>query len=328
MQLHEINIPILSFDFLLITVLFHGMNSSSQQGGHIFYNLTTTNGLSSNRITSVIQDKQGFYWIGTLDGLNRFDGTTCKVFQNIQQDSTSLSHNHCITMLEDDNNDIWIATMMGVNRYRKDGKFDRFFLIIPENFERANWILGMIKDNSGNIWITSCGLWQYNIHTKKWRQWLHDPNDINSIPAGSITSPVYDKANNCIWMSGTTGYILFDIASGKFYHKKNNLRNISLLNYDGYGLPIILDKEKIWFFKNTEKRIFQYSIVNNKIDQAPFTIPRGVFSLNMDNKNRIWLNFWYGASYIYDPADHSIDSVFLDTYHAKSALSNNAKIFI
>ncbi len=311
---------------LLVIVFFHGMNSSSQQGGHIFYNLTTANGLSSNRTTSVIQDKQGFYWIGTLDGLNRFDGTNCKIFQNIQQDSTSLSHNHCISVLEDDNNDIWVATLMGLNRYRNDGRFDRFFLNNPhENFERANWILGMIKDNSGNIWVTSCGLWQYNIHTKKWRQWLHDPNNINSIPAGSISSPVYDSSNNFIWMSGSNGYVLFEINSGKFYHKKNNPRNIALLNYDGYGLPIILDKKRIWFFINTEMKIFQYSIIKNKIEHAPFLIPRGIYSLNQDNKSRIWVNFWYGPSYIYDPFDHSIDSVFLDAYHAKSAVSNNAK---
>jgi ligand-binding sensor domain-containing protein len=232
---------ILTGSFFRATILL------SQQGGNIFYNLTTANGLSSNRTTSVIQDKHGYYWIGTLDGLNRFDGTSCRVFQNVQNDSTSLSHNNCIGLLEDDAGNIWVATLMGVNRYKNNGKFERFFFHNPrENFERANWIGGMIKDSSGNIWITSCGLWQYNIHTREWRQWLHGPKDANSIPAGSISSPFYDQKRNCIWMSGSNGLIMFDISAGKFYHKKNNPQHSWLLDKTAYNSPIILDNNHIW----------------------------------------------------------------------------------
>ena len=299
----------------------------AQQGGNIFYNLTTANGLSSNRTTSVIQDRQGFYWIGTLDGLNRLDGTSCKIFQHVEQDSTSLSDNNCISLLEDDNGDVWIATLMGLNHYRKDGKFDRFFFNNPrENFERANWIWGLTKDSSGNIWVTSCGLWQYNIYTKKWKEWLPDPEDPASIPRGVFSSPVYDKKTNCLWMSGTAGYVQFDIKTGKFYHKKNNPRGILLFNKESYNAPIVMDDNcDIWFFAHSEAKVFRYNVAYNSVEAHPINLWRGIFHMNRDNRNRLWIHFWHGPSYIYDPANRSVDSVFLNNYHSQSPISNHAR---
>ena len=320
--------------FIIITsFFFNSVLLYSQQGGGIFYHLTTANGLSSNRTTSVMQDRYGFYWIATLDGLNRFDGTSCKIFQHIEEDSASLSHNNCISFLEDDKGDIWIATLMGLNRYRNnEGKFDHFFLHNPrENFERVNWIRGMTKDDAGNIWITSCGVWQYNIYTGKWKKWLHDPDDSTSLPDGIIAYPVYDKKTNGIWMSGFTSFIFLDLATAKIYHRKHNPKHLSLLNDNSYGSPVVLDKDNnIWFFRYEQpESFFRYSTVNNTIQSVPLRRWRGIFNMNMDDKNRIWIHFWHGPSYIFDPSDRSLDSVFLDHYHSQSAISNNANnIFI
>ncbi len=300
---------------------------NAQQGGNIFYNLTTANGLSSNRTTTVIQDRQGFYWIGTLDGLNRLDGTSCKVFQHVEQDSTSLSDNNCISLLEDDNGDIWIATLMGLNHYRKDGKFDRFFFNNPrENFEKTNWIWGMTKDSSGNIWVTTRGLWQYNIYTKRWKEWLHSTEDDASIPGGIVNNPVYDKKRNCLWMSGSDGFIQFDIRTEKFYHKKNNPRGIILLDEENYGSPIVIDDNSdIWFYSSSEAKVCKYNVVQNSLENNHIKLWRGIFSMNKDNRNRLWIHFWYGPSYIYDPANNTIDSVFLNGYHSQSPISNHAR---
>src|SRR5262245_47357364 len=109
--------------FIASLILFFS-SSTAQQNGGIFYQLTTRNGLSSNYAVSVLQDKEGFYWITTNDGLNRFNGTVCKTFWNIKGDSTSLSHNHCKWLVEDDQNYIWVGTLQGLSRYdKKSNKF-------------------------------------------------------------------------------------------------------------------------------------------------------------------------------------------------------------
>src|SRR5687767_8670702 len=113
--------------FFFIFLLHICFIADSQKNGSVFYHLTTKNGLSCNRSNAVLQDSKGFYWIATDDGLNRFDGSSCKIFRNVKNDSTSLTVNYCNNILEDDLGNIWVGTNMGMNRYiYAQDKFERF----------------------------------------------------------------------------------------------------------------------------------------------------------------------------------------------------------
>ncbi len=142
-----------AFYYLWWFFLLIHQESLGQHNAGVFFQLTTKNGLSSNRTTTVIQDRKGYYWIGTEDGLNRFDGTSCKVFRTIKDDSNSLSNNYCMYLLEDDLGNIWVGTQEGVSiYYPKEGRFKRVYFhrsAIPS--ERVNSIKGMAKDDQGNI---------------------------------------------------------------------------------------------------------------------------------------------------------------------------------
>jgi ligand-binding sensor domain-containing protein len=95
----------------------------SQSSHQIFEHLTTDHGLSSNKVEAVLQDQEGFYWIATQNGLNRFDGTTFKLYRHHSEDSTSLTHNYCTGMVESQNGDTWVATHKGVSRFRKEKEY-------------------------------------------------------------------------------------------------------------------------------------------------------------------------------------------------------------
>ena len=83
-----------------------------------FRNLNTGNGLSQNKINCIIQDKRGFTWIGTDDGLNRYDGNRFQVFRHDPSNSATLSGNMITDLLEDKNEILWIATADGgLTRY-------------------------------------------------------------------------------------------------------------------------------------------------------------------------------------------------------------------
>jgi ligand-binding sensor domain-containing protein len=85
-------------------------------------------GLSNSRVTCVLQDSDGFLWVGTEDGLNRFDGYEFKVYRNDPADSTSLMKNSIIQIYEDDHGVLWISTANGgLHRYNSDlDNFTRF----------------------------------------------------------------------------------------------------------------------------------------------------------------------------------------------------------
>ena len=74
-------------------------------------------GLSNNTVTSIFQDHHGFMWIGTYDGLNKYDGYSFRVFRNIIGDNRSLRDNHIYTMDGDASQNIWIGGLKGISIY-------------------------------------------------------------------------------------------------------------------------------------------------------------------------------------------------------------------
>src|ERR1700758_736459 len=83
-----------------------------------FTHLTANDGLSQGYVTAILQDRRGFMWFATRDGLNRYDGNTFVVYKNNPNDPTSLSSNFIQALMEDDHGDLWIATLTGgINRF-------------------------------------------------------------------------------------------------------------------------------------------------------------------------------------------------------------------
>ncbi len=83
----------------------------------IFHKLTNKDGLSQGTINAIAQDKMGFIWIGTNDGLNRYDGYDVKTFRNTPGHTSSISSNEINSILCDENGKIWIGTSQGLNYF-------------------------------------------------------------------------------------------------------------------------------------------------------------------------------------------------------------------
>src|SRR6516225_10136660 len=82
-----------------------------------FSHLTEKEGLSNNTVSYLLQDNEGFIWVGTLDGLNRFDGYKVHSFYHIPGNDHSLVSNAIYELFCDKQNHIWISTEEGLSRY-------------------------------------------------------------------------------------------------------------------------------------------------------------------------------------------------------------------
>ena len=130
--------PIMNRVILLITIvqlLFISEIFSQQQIS--FNHLTVEDGLSQSSVTCIFQDKKGFMWFGTQDGLNRFDGYNFKVFKNDPTDSTSLSENFIFSIYEDSSGQLYVETRDG-NRHLFIAALECFRLVSKENINLAN----------------------------------------------------------------------------------------------------------------------------------------------------------------------------------------------
>ena len=128
-----------------------------------FRNYQVNNGISSNTITSIAQDKKGFMWFGTRNGLNRFDGNTFSIFRNNIADSLSLGSNSVLSLYEDDKEQLWVGTYKGIYLYDPlHESFRPFRKMAPGEIR---YIKG---DHLHNIWIVAdFTLYKYNQPTGK-----------------------------------------------------------------------------------------------------------------------------------------------------------------
>ncbi len=112
---------------LLIWLFIHPANGAAQAPQLSFSHILNEQGLSNSTIEAIYQDKEGFIWFGTRDGLNRYDGQEITSFKNDPADSTSLSDSYIRAIYEDRENNLWVATINGLNRLdRERNGFSRY----------------------------------------------------------------------------------------------------------------------------------------------------------------------------------------------------------
>jgi signal transduction histidine kinase/sugar lactone lactonase YvrE len=113
-------------------------------------------GLSQNTVNCVLRDREGYYWFGTQDGLNRYDGYSVKVFRNDREDSNSVSDNFILQIVEDKWGNLWIGTRNGLNHYDKKLKrFTRVWMSEKENDDFHSSTRYLTVTNKGDILFSS-----------------------------------------------------------------------------------------------------------------------------------------------------------------------------
>lgn len=212
-----------------------------------FDQLTINEGLSHNTVFCLLQDRHGYIWMGTQNGLNQFNGYEFKVYRSDHPESDNEGFvGRVITALfEDSQGNIWVGTRKkGINFKAKST--DRFVNLChkPEFASlKGIEITSFFEDRSGKIWISSLGggVLRYDPETGDYFQFTTENSDLSL----DVTFDVAEDKNGTIWVSTVgEGINYMPADSEKFF-----LSNVDIPgdpNMDGYRKVLLLEDDQLW----------------------------------------------------------------------------------
>ena len=203
----------------------------------IFERVTSRDGLSQNNVYSITQDHKGFIWIGTEDGLNRYDGYQFTVYKNKTSDTLSLSDNFVNICYVTSSGDLWLGTEFGgLNRFNSSNDDFSVWKRNPTDANSicSNFIDAISEDRQGNLWIASPdnGFDYFDVNSETfihYKQMLPDGYEINR----QGISALYSDDTGRLWVGGTEKLHLFRIN----YRDNSNPVLVPLNLFNGTVVP-------------------------------------------------------------------------------------------
>jgi ligand-binding sensor domain-containing protein len=198
-----------------------------------FNNISINDGLSQSSPNCIFQDSRGLMWIGTDDGLNKYDGYSFIVYKPEQDNRYSISNSRVLSIAEDASGNLWIGTNGGgINRY--DRKSDRFYAFIPGTKAAAS-VAGLIVSSilalpNGEVWIgTENGLSIFNAETGEFVNPSEQYPSLHAIASTKINTLI-QKKDTVVYAGTENGLIRFDLQNKSLRHYLPNTA-------DNYAIP-------------------------------------------------------------------------------------------
>ena len=263
--------------------------------GQKFEIYDVSDGLSSDYSNTIIQDRKGFIWIGTNNGLNRYNGYETTVFVSNEEDSSSISSNWITALLEDADGNLWVGTDGGgLNFYDKEKNVFENYVFDSENPNsiNSNVILSLELDKQQRLWIgTNKGLNLYKTENGSFESWNNYKKCDQCYHA--IKSIVSDKKGN-LWIGDEIyGLYYFNVEKQVFsqpYTFKNDRLNTKL----SYVNDLLYTDDKLWIA--TADGPFILDFASRKIDklvvdqeEKSSILDDFIISINKDKEQNIWI---------------------------------------
>jgi ligand-binding sensor domain-containing protein/signal transduction histidine kinase len=211
-----------------------------------FEHLSIEDGLPQNSANSILQDSQGFLWIGTLGGLARYDGYSFKVFKHDNDEPLSLSSNSIRAMFEDSQGILWLGTDGGgLNRFNPETEQFRHFRFDASNPNSLSndRVFAITEDQQGMLWLGTLGggLNRFDPKTEQFSHYRFDARDPNSLSNDRVFAITKDQ-QGALWVGTSGGLNRFNAKTEQFSRYRFNASDPTGLSVDNI-LAIFEDRE-------------------------------------------------------------------------------------
>lgn len=342
---------------LLVSILTQFILASQR---YHFSNLSVKDGLSQLHVTCIYQDKLGYMWFGTRNGLNKFNGNSFEIFWNHADDEQSISSNTIACIIEDAEGNLWIGTENGLNKLDKKRKGFKRYYLANEADSVNNKILSLHIDADGVLWVgTLSGLFIYEPESDSLKSvYIRELAD-NSVSA------ILEKDNHLYLASSKNGLLIYDRQKKRIVRSyQTNSKTLPVIS--NYIKDIYIDKkDNIWLgtykdgvcvIKHDLSEVVQYNTSNGLSNNSIRCIkesPSGemwvgtfdglniinpvtsritsyksgalshhsVYSILFDRMQTIWIGTYAGGADYYNPYGH-----LFDFYNPGAVLNDNIGI--
>lgn len=271
--------------------------------------------VSDNRFHAICEDMSGFIWIGTENGLNRYDGYNFYKFYHNDNDSLSLLSNYVRSLYTDKDGTLWIGTNRGV-QYLKPS--ERSFYTVPFPGSRNPYIRKISQFSDGRIWIVAQGGGVYWIDPEKPDK-LNSVVSVNTSPsAGGVFRTVVEDKEGTVWVGTSSGVLLYDPKTDNVTEFRRDMidNDITGINCDNNGIVYITTNNHLYVWNPSRHRLDRvtppegiWEITHSFLDNEGLKISlrgKGLLALTDERKlEHVELN----------PTDRSLEKLDVSAYY-------------
>ena len=253
-----------------------------------FNNISIEDGLSQATVETMMQDSKGYIWLGTNDGLDRYNGYTFKKYSYEKGQENSLVNSYILDIKEDSEGNIWVATAAGISKIYNDGEKVQNYTSDSESGNLSNDnTTTMLISNSNKIYVgTAEGINLYDKKTDKFN--LIYPE----LKEEYVNSLAEDKYGN-IWAGTENGLYKINVVTNAIerFESTDDVNTIS----ENYIYKVYYDGDKHIWVGTYDNGFCKLNIENNKVTRYLLTREdgtiRGAFVKNFlkDSKGNIWI---------------------------------------
>ncbi len=287
---------------LILIICISIYAATSGQAQHIvpiFKHIGYNEGLSNSTIEAILQDSRGFIWIGTRDGLNKYDGSQMVTYRNNPLDTNSLTDNYIKFLYEDSSNILWIGTLNGLCQF--DPFHNKFINIKKSNTKAKTFhdnITGILEDHQKNIWISSDGggIQMYNRASRQ----FHDVKLAlaTGVKGSAQVHCLFKDQQEKIWAGSNDGLNLYDPSKKCFIQVKGLAKGIvSIQQSEDEKLWLGTERQGIQVYHPITKTIKAYLHSDLKSNSLGSNM---VLRVLIDRQQRIWIGTINGGLNLYD----------------------------
>jgi signal transduction histidine kinase/ligand-binding sensor domain-containing protein/DNA-binding response OmpR family regulator len=307
---------------LSLFVMLFSNNLFSGGESYIFKQIAPSNELAQAWVTAISQDFLGFIWIGTSDGLYRYDGYKLKTFRSIPGSQNTLIGNNITAILEDSQQNLWVACTKGISIY--DRNTDRFYYAADWPRENVSCI---VEDAKGSLFFGSyAGLYLFNREDRSFERY-DQYNDDSAIYSGNQL--VFINNENKILVCGPHGISEFDKEKESFSMQIRLPEGIS-----GTSVASICEDYKgtVWLGTREHGLFFVLQGKYNQLKRLNlpanhFLIEGSIISMLQNSDSTLWLGSENNGIALIDLRDfyrNSLNVRQITTENVESSLQNNS----